>query len=219
MLNLFGRSSSSASSSSSSSSSSSGGSPSKEQLRAWVTSLKREQRQLARQQAAIAREEQKVRAELKRTAKTGNLRACTTLAKSVLQSQKQQDKLLLAQTHINSVVLQLKTTAATVAVVGHVQRSSDIMRSMAALYNVPSIQQAAKDMGREMHRQGVMEEMINDAFDDAEVEDEAEVEVDRVLYELTDGLLGQIGEVTRKDKVEKQRVERKTAVEQPQELE
>ena len=161
MLNLFGRSSSSSSSSSSSVPS---GSPSKEQVRAWVNNLKREQRSLARQQAAIAREEQKVKAELKRTAKTGNLKACTTLAKSVLQSQKQQDKLLIAATHINSVILQLKTTAATVAVVGHVNRSTDLMRSMAALYSVPSVQQAARDMGREMYKQGVMEEAINDAF-------------------------------------------------------
>ena len=159
-----------------------------------------------------------MKAELKKTAKTGNLRACTTLARSVLQSQKQQDKLLMAQTHINSVILQLKTTAATVGVVGHVNRSTDIMRSMAALYSVPSIQQAAKEMGREMHKQGVMEEAINDAFDDAEIEDEAEEEVDRVLYEVTDGLLGQIGEVTRKEKVEKKRAERKTAVEQQQEV-
>jgi len=144
------------------------------------------------------------------------MRACTTLAKSVIQSQKQQDKLLMAQTHINSVILQLKTTAATVAVVGHVDRSTDIMRSMAALYNVPSIQQSAREMGKEMYKQGIMEEAINDAFDDAEIEDEAEEEVDRVLYEVTDGMLGQIGEVTRKDKVEKQNVERKTAVEQPE---
>ena len=47
-------------------------------------------------------------------------------------------------------------------------------------------------------------------FDDAEIEEEAEEEVDRVLFEVTDGLLGQIGEVTRKEKAEKQRVERKT---------
>ena len=211
MLNLFGRSSASSSSSADCASS-----PSKEQLRAWVHSLKKEQRLLARQQAAIAREEQKVRLELKRVAKTGNLRACTTLAKSVLASSKQQDKLLMAATHINSVVLQLKTTAATVGVIGHVNRSSSIMKSMAALYSVPSVQQAARDMGREMYRQGVMEEAINDAFDDAELEEEAEEEVDRVLYEVTDGLLGQIGEVTRKDKVAKQRVEQKTPVEQQQ---
>ena len=37
-----------------------------------------------------------------------------------------------------------------------------------------------------------------------------------MLYEVTDGLLGQIGEVTRKDKVAKQRVEQKSAVEQQQ---
>jgi charged multivesicular body protein 3 len=43
-----------------------------------------------------------------------------------------------------------------------------------------------------------MDEMMEDtleAMDDDELEDEADEEVDKVLYELTDGKLGQAGQV------------------------
>lgn len=46
---------------------------------------------------------------------------------------------------------------------------------------------------------GIISEMIDDTLEmdeDSELEDEADEEVDKVLYELTDGKLGQAGAVT-----------------------
>jgi charged multivesicular body protein 3 len=45
---------------------------------------------------------------------------------------------------------------------------------------------------------GIMEEMMEetlDGIDDDEIEEEADAEVDKVLFELTDGKLGQAGRV------------------------
>lgn len=45
---------------------------------------------------------------------------------------------------------------------------------------------------------GIIEEMIDDTIqfeDDDELEEEADAEVEKVLYEVTDGKLGQIGSV------------------------
>jgi charged multivesicular body protein 3 len=50
----------------------------------------------------------------------------------------------------------------------------------------------------------VIEEMMNDAIDmrdEDDIEEEAAEEVDKILYELTDGLLGEIGPVGKKLKV------------------
>jgi charged multivesicular body protein 3 len=46
--------------------------------------------------------------------------------------------------------------------------------------------------------------MMNDAIemrDEEDIEEEAAEEVDKILYELTDGLLGEIGPVGKKIKV------------------
>ena len=46
---------------------------------------------------------------------------------------------------------------------------------------------------------GIMEEMLDDTLetvdDDEELEEEADAEVDKVLFELTDGQLGKLGAV------------------------
>ncbi|CAG8688495.1 29765_t:CDS:2, partial [Racocetra persica] len=45
---------------------------------------------------------------------------------------------------------------------------------------------------------GIIDEMIEDtfeSFEDSDIEEEAEEEVNKVLFELTDGLIGEAGEV------------------------
>jgi hypothetical protein len=51
---------------------------------------------------------------------------------------------------------------------------------------------------RPASQSGIISEMIDDTLEmdeDSELEDEADEEVDKVLYELTDGKLGQAGTV------------------------
>lgn len=212
MWNLFGKPSSS---STSSRSQSAVGGPSKEQIRAWSSALKKEQRNLDRDRNTLIREEAKLKVELKKIAKTGNVRACHTMAKSVLQSQRQCDKLLIASTRINSVVSQLKIQAATANVVGQMQKSGEIMAQMNSLVKIPAIAAAAKDMSREMAKTGLIDEMIDDALgmNDDDLVEAADQEVDRVLFEITDGMLGQIGELKGRNEPEaKQRQTQKAAV-------
>jgi len=209
-MNFFG------SSKSSSSSSSPSAPPNKEQLRGWISSLKKEQRLLAREQAALQREEMKMKQELKKTAKSSatHSRACAIMAKSIVQSQHQQEKLLMAQTQINSVILNLKTSAASVNVVGHLSQSSTIMKSMSALISIPSIAATAREMSKEMHKTGMIDEMVNDALgmDDEELVSEADAEVDRVLFELTDGMLGKMQPVNGNRLIEEKDVQEKKIV-------
>lgn len=57
----------------------------------------------------IEREELKIKAELKKSAKKGETKACKILAKSILKSRHACERLLVAQTQINSICLNLKT--------------------------------------------------------------------------------------------------------------
>src|ERR1700682_242035 len=113
------------------------------------------------------------------------------MAKSIVQSQNAFDRLVEAQTRINSVCYQLKSQQATSNVVGVMGKSVDVMQHMSALISLPEMAETARNMSREMAKAGLIDEMVDesmsDAFDTDDIESKADVEVDRVMYELTDG--------------------------------
>merc|ERR1719352_598128 len=68
-----------------------------------------------------------------------------------------------------------------------IQGSTEVMQQIGALVNVPEIAVNMKDMQREMHKAGLIEEMMDesmDAMDDADMEEETQAEVEKVLDEL-----------------------------------
>lgn len=70
------------------------------------------------------------------------------------------------------------------------------MAAMQRLVRLPEIADTMREMSKEMTKAGILEEMINETMesleDDAdEIEEEAQGEVDKVLWELTDGKLGE----------------------------
>lgn len=69
-----------------------------------------------------------------------------------------------------------------------------MMRSMQSLIKVQEVAQVMQEMSREMMRAGIIDEMLEETLEDTlggeELEDEANEEVDKVLFEITDGQLG-----------------------------
>lgn len=69
------------------------------------------------------------------------------------------------------------------------------MAAMQRLVRLPEIADTMREMSREMTKAGILEEMIEEtmeSLEDAdEIEEEAQGEVDRILWEVTDGKLGE----------------------------
>lgn len=69
------------------------------------------------------------------------------------------------------------------------------MAAMQRLVKLPEIADTMREMSREMTKAGILEEMIEETMesleDTEEIEEEAKGEVDKVLWELTDGKLGE----------------------------
>ncbi|KAI9178727.1 Vacuolar protein-sorting-associated protein 24 [Blastocladiella emersonii ATCC 22665] len=169
-----------------------------EQVKKWRGNLRAQDRVLDRQIRGIEAEEAKVKRTLKDAAKKGNRAACVSLAKELVRSRKAKERLHTSKAQLNSVSMQLGQQLAALKVAGALQKSTEIMKSVNGLVKLPEIQAQMQDMAREMMKAGIIEEMIDDtitSLDDDEVEEEAEEEVNRVLFEITDGLLGQGGTV------------------------
>lgn len=69
------------------------------------------------------------------------------------------------------------------------------MKLSNSLIKLPELSQTMRAMSTEMMKAGIMEEMLDDTMegldDEEELEDEAQDEVDKVLFQITDGKLGQ----------------------------
>lgn len=171
----------------------------KEQVREWGANLRKEGRKLDRQIRTIKMEEAKVQRSIKDAAKKGQKDVCTILAKEIIQSRKAVNKLYSAKAQLNSVDMQMKNQLATLRIAGTLEQSTQVMAAMQNLVKIPEIQATMMEMSREMTKAGIIEEMLEDTFesmeDQEELEDAAQEEVDKILFEVTSGVLGQAGPV------------------------
>ncbi|MFH4979197.1 hypothetical protein AB6A40_005906 [Gnathostoma spinigerum] len=165
----------------------------KEKVREFQRKMRSEIRQLDRQIYGIEREEAKVRKQIKESAKKGDRDVCVVLAKSVLQARKAVSKIHRSKAQINSVIMCMQQQLSTMRVAGSVQASTEVLKNMQDLVKVPEIMAAMRELSKEMTKTGIMEELIEetmDAMEPEELEEQAQEEVDRILYEITAGELG-----------------------------
>lgn len=155
--------------------------------------MRAEQRGIDRNINHIKREELKVKNSLKEAAKKGDKDVCKILAKEIVGSQRAVSKLYASKAQINSVVMQMESQASMVRMSKGLQASTDVMKLMNKLTKVSEISQTMQELSKEMTKAGIIEEMMEDTMamsDDEEMEDVAEAEVEKILFEVTKGQLG-----------------------------
>lgn len=166
----------------------------KELVREWSAKMRKESRILDRQIRSIQREEQKVQRSMKMAAKKNDMDVCKILAKEIIQSRKAVGRIYTAKANISSIEMTMKNQAAMVRVSGAMEKSSEVMKAMQSLVKIPEIQQTMMEMSKEMMKAGIIEEMMEDTFESMEDQDEmdeaAQEEIDKVLFEITAGALG-----------------------------
>ncbi|OBZ70505.1 Vacuolar protein sorting-associated protein 24 [Grifola frondosa] len=167
-----------------------------ERVRAWQYKLRSEQRVLDREMRQLDAATKKARQTVKQLATKGDVKSARIMAREVVRSNKQMDRLSVSKARLGSIGTQLSQQMAMIKVTGSLQKSTEIMKLSNALIRLPQISQAMREMSVEMMKAGIMEEMLDDTLEmeeDEELEAEADAEVDKVLYDLTEGKLGQAG--------------------------
>lgn len=168
--------------------------PPKDLVNEWSLKIRKEMRGMDRQIRDIQREQEKVKRSIKDSAKKGNRDACKILAKEVVQSNRAISKLYASKAHMNSVLMSMKNQLAVLKVSGALQRSTEVMKAMQNLVKIPEIQATMRELSKEMMKAGIIEEMLEDTFagmeDEDEMEEAADMEIDKILFEITAGALG-----------------------------
>lgn len=169
-----------------------------EKVRAWQAKLRAESRQLDREIRQLDLATTKARQSVKQLASKGDVKSARILAREVVRSNKQKDRLSVSKARLGSIGMQLSQQLAMTKVTGSLQKSTEIMKLSNALVKLPQLSRTMREMSMEMTKAGIMEEMLEDTLEmdeDEELEAEADAEVDKVLFEVTDGKLGQAGKV------------------------
>lgn len=168
--------------------------PPKDLINEWSLKIRKEMRVIDRQIRDIQREEEKVKRSIKDAAKKGQKDVCIILAKEMIQSKRAINKLYASKAQMNSVLLSMRNQLSVLRVAGALQKSTEVMKAMHSLVKIPEIQATMRDLSKEMMKAGIIEEMLEDTLegmdDEEEMEEAAEAEVDKILFEITAGALG-----------------------------
>ncbi|KDN46780.1 hypothetical protein K437DRAFT_256056 [Tilletiaria anomala UBC 951] len=169
-----------------------------ERVKKVQSQLRSEQRALEREMRQIDAASSKAKAEVKRLAKKGDVKSARILAREIVRTHKQRDRLAVSKARLNSIGMQLQHQLAMYKVTGSMQKSTEVMKLSNQLIKLPQMQETMREMSTEMMKAGILEEMMDETLDSGvlgededELEEEAEGEVEKVLFELTDGKLGQ----------------------------
>ncbi|KAF8339007.1 Snf7 family [Cantharellus anzutake] len=145
-------------------------------------------------------ETDKARKSLKQLANKGDVKSSRILAKEIVRSNKQKDRMSVAKARLGSIGIQLQNQLSLSKITGSLQKSTEILKLSNEAIKLPQISGVMRQMSMEMTKAGIMEEMVDDTLEeldqDEELEEEANEEVDKVLFELTDGKFGKVGEVS-----------------------
>ena len=124
---------------------------------------------------------------IKDCAKRNDLRSMRLLAKEVVASRKTVARLYQNKAQMNSVSMMLSEQLATVKSVGHLTKSTEVLSAMNSIVKNEQVRDTMREMSKEMMKSGLIEEMVSDAFDEAEgldVEEETDAEANKILAEL-----------------------------------
>ncbi|KAJ9052704.1 Vacuolar protein-sorting-associated protein 24 [Entomophthora muscae] len=173
--------------------------PTPEELfKKWRTSIRGQERTIDRQIRGIEAEERKVKLSIKQVAKRNDVKSCRILAKEIVRSRKHKERLHTSKAQLNSVMMQLQHQTAMAKMAGSLQKSAEVMKLVNKLIKLPEISAAMMEMSKELTKIGIIEEMMEDTLeglDPEDLEDDAEEEVSKVLFEITDGLFGDVQKV------------------------
>lgn len=163
--------------------------------------VKQSQRDIDREIRELERQEKQMIGEIKKRAKSPGVNpvkdtALKALAKQLVQVRNQKSKMFETKAHLNSVGMQATSMASQVAASAAIGSVTTAMGTANSAMNTTEMQKIMNEFTRQNEIAAMKEEMMDDAlvdaFDNDEVDEEAEDITNQVLSELGVELDGQM---------------------------
>ncbi|KAJ7135035.1 vacuolar sorting protein DID4 [Mycena crocata] len=158
-----------------------------ERLRQHQRSLVKAQRELDRERTKLEASEKKLIADIKKSAKDGQLNACKVMAKDLVRTRRYVQKFYQMRTQLQAVSLRIQTLRSNQQMADAMRGATRAMASMNRGLNLPGIQRIMTEFEKESSMMDMKEEMMSDAVDDVmEDEEDEEEEGDKILKQVLD---------------------------------
>ncbi|KAJ2727146.1 ESCRT-III subunit protein did4 [Coemansia sp. Benny D115] len=143
-----------------------------ELLRQNQRALARAQRELDRERTKMEAQEKKLIADIKKSAKAGQINACKIMAKDLVRTRRYIQKFYKMKTSLQGVSLRIQTMSSNQQMATAMRGATSAMKSMNGTMNLPGIQKVLADFERESDMMDMKEELMSDVIDDAMEDDE-----------------------------------------------
>ncbi|KIW87843.1 uncharacterized protein Z519_11427 [Cladophialophora bantiana CBS 173.52] len=169
-----------------------------ERLRKHQRALEKTQRELDRERVKLENQEKKLVADIKKSAKNGQIGACKIQAKDLVRTRRYIQKFYQMRTQLQAISLRIQQTVrSNEQMMQSMKGATMLLGSMNRQMNLPGLQRIAMEFERENDIMDQRQEMMDDAIDDVtglEDEEEGEEVVNQVLDEIGVDLNNALGE-------------------------
>ncbi|DAA73237.1 TPA_exp: Uncharacterized protein A8136_5162 [Trichophyton benhamiae CBS 112371] len=158
-----------------------------ERLRKHQRALERTQRELDRERVKLENQEKKLVADIKKSAKNGQIAACKIQAKDLVRTRRYIQKFYSMRTQLQAISLRIQTVRSNEQMAQSMKGATILLGSMNKQMNLPALQRIAMEFERENEIMDQRQEMMDDAVDEAtglDDEEEGEEIVKEVLDEI-----------------------------------
>jgi charged multivesicular body protein 3 len=156
------------------------------QTREWKMTIRGCIRTIEHQIRDLDREEKGVVQSIRDAAKRRDEKSVRILARGLVESRELKKRMFCGRAHLMAINSQLQVQIATMRAAGCIQESAEIMTKMNDLMRIPEFSNMMRELGREMEKSGLIQELMEDAMENIGEVDEEEVdkEVDKLMTEL-----------------------------------
>lgn len=169
----------------------------KEVLRQETRNLKRNEREIERERLGLQRQEQKLIADIKKAAKEGQTATAKTLAKQLVRTRGALERMGAMKGQVQSAAVQMKLSNTQQNMVESLADASKAMGNMNATMDPAKMAKTMNEFQIQNEKMDLKQEMMDDAldnlFDDDDIEGEADAVTQQVLDEIGVEVSSQMG--------------------------
>lgn len=157
-------------------------------MREHQRALKKAMRELDRERGSLEKQENKLKQDIKKSAKEGQMEVTKIQAKDLVRTRKHVRKMIMMKTQIQAVSLKIQTLKSTETMAQAMKGVAKAMGRMNKSMNLPQLMQIMQEFEKQSEIMDMKSETMDDAIDEAmgdeEDEEESEEIVSQVMEEL-----------------------------------
>eukprot|EP01125_Pyxidicula_operculata_P002483 TRINITY_DN12343_c0_g1_i1.p1 TRINITY_DN12343_c0_g1~~TRINITY_DN12343_c0_g1_i1.p1 ORF type:complete len:221 (-),score=43.19 TRINITY_DN12343_c0_g1_i1:203-865(-) len=158
----------------------------KEIIREHQRTINKSIREMDRERSRLQRQETKLIADIKKSAREGQMGAAKIMAKDLVRTRKYVEKMYKMKTQLQAVSLRIQTIKSQNAMAEAMKGVTRAMMRMNRAINLPSLQALMIEFQKQTEIMNIKEETIGETMDDMWEESGEEEETEEVINQVLD---------------------------------